>query len=117
VATYAKDKLSGSTDGKGILITATAIGSGTTIHTAQASASLFDLITLFASNPNATPYVLTIGWGGTTAPDDEIVQTIQGNSGLLLVVADLPLRNSLVVKGATDTGSKVTIFGYITKIS
>ena len=86
---------------------------GTTIHTAQASATLFDYITLYASNPDTSDHVLTLGWGGTTDPDDLIVQTITAKSGLVLVAYKLPLRNSLVVKAAADTGDKIVLTGRV----
>ncbi len=115
MATYSKTKLSGSTDGKAIKVVATAIGSGTTIHTAQAS--LLDLITLFAMNGDTAARTLTVGWGGTTDPDDLITLTLASKSGLVLVAADLPLTNSLVVKAAADVANKVVLFGYVNKVS
>jgi len=48
--TLSEIPLSGSTDGRGIKVAASAIGSGTTIHTAVASNTLYDLITLYAYN-------------------------------------------------------------------
>jgi len=114
LSTYSKLKLSGSTDGKGIDVSATSIGSGTTIHTAHATA--LDLITLFATNEDTAPVVLTIGWGGTSDPDILHV-TVPSKSGLMLVVADLPLTNSLVVKAAGGTGSVVQVYGYVNRIT
>lgn len=111
-ATYSKDILSGSTDGKGILVTATAIGSGTTIHTAVSGTDDFDVVSLFAYNSDASAIELSIGWGGTTDPDNVIKQTLPAKSGLTLVIADLPIQNSAVIKAAAGTGSKVVIYGY-----
>lgn len=118
MTSFVKLKLSGSTDGKGIKVTATAIGSGDTIHTAQATTTsgLGDNITIFAQNNDTTNRILTLGWGGTTDPDDLIIQTVTAKSGLALIVADLFLWNSLVVKAACDVASKVTLFGYVNRI-
>ncbi len=116
MSTYSKLKLSGSTDGKGVKVAATAIGSGTTIHTAQSGSSL-DLITLFAINSDTATRTLVLGWGGTTDPDDLITQGIPTKSGLSLLVADLPLTNSLVVKASADVANKVIIFGYVNRIT
>lgn len=113
MSTYAGGKLSGSTDGRPVKVAATAIGSGTTIHTAQSSATLFDYITLYASNPDTADHVLTLGWGGTTDPDDLIVLTIPSKSGLVLVTYKLPLRNSLVVKAAADSANKIVLTGRV----
>ncbi len=117
--TFSKQKLSGSTDGKGIKVAATSIGSGDTIHTAQATTTggLGDNITIFAQNNDTVTRILTLGWGGTTDPDDLIIQSIASKSGLALIVADLFLWNSLVVKAAADATNKVIIFGYVNKIS
>jgi hypothetical protein len=116
VATFTKLKLSGSTDGRGIEVGATAIASGTTIHTASSTA--LDEVWLYASNPTANAKLLTIGFGGTDAPDDLIELSIPGDSGLVLVVPGLVLTNSLVVKAsAVDAPGEITIFGYVNRIS
>lgn len=115
MATFSKQVLSGSTNGRGIEVTATAIGSGTTIHTAS-SASL-DEIWLYAANQTATAQTLTIGWGATTA-EDTIDILIPGDSGLILVVPGLILTNSLVVRAAaTNAPDDITIFGYVNRIT
>lgn len=118
MSSYSKIPLSGSTDGRGIKVAASAIGSGTTIHTAAASATLPDIVTLFAFNSEASAdRILTLGWGGTTDPDDLFKQTIHAQTGLTLVVADLVIRNSLVVVAAGDAANKLVIFGYVNRIS
>ena len=120
MSTYKRQKLSGSTDGKAIKVAATSIGSGTTIHTASATttAGLGDLVTLFAYNSDTVDRMLTIGWGGTTSPDDLIDVYLQPKGGgLVLVVADLIIVNSLVVKAAADAANVVTIHGYANIIS
>jgi hypothetical protein len=117
MSAYSKIVLSGSTDGRGIKVAATSIGSGTTIHAATSDATLPDNITLFAYNSDTAVRILTLGWGGSTSPDDLIVQTIPVQAGLTLVVADLILRNSLVVKAAADAANVVVIWGYANRIS
>jgi hypothetical protein len=117
VSTYTKLPLSGSTDGRGIKVAATAIGSGTTIHTATSSASLPDLITIFGYNSDTVPRTLTIGWGGTTSPDDLFAQVLPPQAGLILVTADKFLRNSLIVKAAGDAANVIVLFGYVNRIS
>lgn len=114
MATYSKLKLSGSTDGKGIDVTATSIGSGVTIHTAHATST--DYVTLYAANTHSADVVLTIGWGGTADPDIFTV-TIPFGSGLVLVIADLPLTNSLILKAAAGTGSVVQLYGSVSRVT
>lgn len=117
MSTFSRNPFSGSTNGKGVKVAATAIGSGTTVHTASASATLADCVTIFAYNSDTTDRILTLGWGGTTDPDDLIKNTIPTQAGLILVVADLVIYNSLVVKAAADVANKVILFGYVNGIT
>lgn len=119
MSTYSKEMLSGATDGKPILVAATAIGSGTTIHTCggASTATKPDLVTLYAHNADTVQRILTIGWGGTTDPDHVIVQTLAPRDGLVVIVQQLYLRNSLIVKAACDVASKVTLMGHVDRIT
>lgn len=97
MATYSKRVLSGSTDGRPIKVVATATA-GTTIHTATATSGEIDELWLWAINTDTATRKLTIELGGTTAPDDLIVVGTPPESGLVLVVPGLPLRNGLVIR-------------------
>lgn len=114
----ARIPLSGSTHGRGVKVVATATA-GTTIHTAAAATTdgLGDFVWIQAYNSNTTNEVLTIEFGGTTAPEDNIVRTITPGAGLLTVVDGLILRNSLVVKAFSTTANKVILFGWVDRIS
>jgi len=118
MATMSKQTLSGSTNGRGIKVTTVSPldGSDTTIHTAVSGTTDTDLITLFAYNDDTVTRSLTLGWGGTTDPDDLIIQNIPAQSGLTLLVADLPLRNSLVVVASASVANVIVIFGYVNRI-
>ena len=59
MATFSKQLLSGSTDGRGIKVAATA-SSGTTIHTASSTATTFDEIWLYAQLNNPFSAALTV---------------------------------------------------------
>jgi len=115
--TLSEIPLSGSTDGRGIKVAASAIGSGTTIHTAVASNTLYDLITLYAYNDDTSDRTLTLGWGGTTDPDDLIIQNIPTQSGLIPITFKALLRNSLVVVAAGSTANVITIHGTVIRAS
>lgn len=118
MAYFNKYKLSGSTDGRGIKVVATATA-GTTIHTARSgtSADQFDEIYLFASKPTATDVLLTIEFGGTTTPDDYIVVTVKAQAGLQMVVPGLILQNGVVVRAFAGTANVITLFGFVNRIS
>ena len=117
MATYSKVLLSGSTNGKGIKVAATAIGSGTTIHTAVSGTASIDFVTLYAVNSDTQSRKLTLGWGGTTDPDDLIEVTIPAESGLVPVAIKLPLQNSLIVKAAAASANLIVIFGDVSRVA
>jgi len=109
----AKIPLSASTHGRGVLVVATVIGSGTTIHTAVATttAGQGDDVTLYAHNSHSAAVTLQIGFGGVTDPDDLIEMEIASNT-FALVIPGLLLRNGLIILAAAGTASVVTIVGY-----
>jgi hypothetical protein len=118
MATVVKRKLSGSTDGKPVLVVATATA-GTTIHTAVAgtTAGTFDEIWLYAYNGHTADVVLTLEWGGATVPDQNIVVTIPTKSGLQLVAPGLILQNGNVVKAFAGTTNVITLNGWVNSIT
>lgn len=115
MATISRIPLSGSTDGRGIKVVATA-SSGTTIHTATTSTSDCDVVTIYAYNSSASAVNLTLQWGGTTSVDDDIKLSIPATSGLTLVVPDMVLRNSLVVRAYAGTANVITLHGFANRV-
>jgi hypothetical protein len=118
MATAVKRKLSGSTDGKAIKITQTATA-GDTIHTAIAGTTpgTFDEIWLWAYNSHTSDVLLTIEFGGATAPDQNIVVTIPSKAGLIPLVPGLILQNGMVVKAFAGTTNVITIVGFVNSIT
>lgn len=116
MATFSKLPLSGSTNGRQILVSATATA-GTLIHTAVSGSTSLDEIWLYAVNTSTTAVKLTIEYGGVTAPNDHIELTIAGESGLVLIVPGLILNNSLVVRAFAGTTNVIAISGYVNRIS
>ena len=114
--TVSRIPLSGSTNGRGIKVAATS-SAGTTIHTATSSATDCDVITLYAYNSSASAVTLTVQWGGTTSVDDDIKLSIPSLSGLTLVVPDMVLRNSLIVKAYAGTADVITIHGFANRVA
>lgn len=112
-----KIPLSGSTDGRGVKVAATAIGTGTTIHTAVASGTDGDgdTIILKAFNSSTTASeTLILGWGGTTDPDDLEEYEVPARGSILI---EGFLRNSLILKAASDTADTVILFGHVLSAS
>lgn len=118
MASFTKKELSGSTDGRQIKVAATS-SPGTTIHTAVASTStgVYDEIWLYATNSDTTDRKLTIQFGGTTSPDDEVEQVIPAEGGKIFVIPGEILQNALVVKAFCASANVVMIGGWINAIA
>jgi hypothetical protein len=120
MATFSKVKLSGSTNGRGIKVAATATA-GTTIHATGTSSSILDELWLYAYNSDTSAIALTIEFGGVTAPDDNIKISIPATSGLTLVVPGLILSgtgsSASTVAAFAATANKIVITGYVNRIS
>lgn len=117
MASYSKQLLSGSTNGKGIKVAATATA-GTTIHTAVSGTSSIDEIWLYANNTSSSAVKLTLEWGEATAPDGNIEINIGAEgTGMILIAPGIPLQNGLVVKAFAGTANVINIFGYVNRIA
>ncbi len=114
MSTFTKVKLSGSTDGRGVKVVATS-SAGTTIHTADSTA--LDEVWIYAYNSDTVARLLTIQFGGTSTPDDDIKGTLASQAGLVLIVPGVPLTNSDVVKAYADSANKIILFGFVNRIS
>jgi len=114
MATFSKQILSGSTNGKQIKVAATATA-GTTIHTAHATA--LDEIWIYAVNSSASSVKLTIEYGEATAPDGNIEVTVLPEAGLVTIIPGLILTNSLVVKAFAGTTNVIMLSGYVNRIT
>jgi hypothetical protein len=119
MATFSKEKLSGSTDGRMIKVAATATA-GTTLHTGSATATTYDEIWLYAVNSGSTAVKLTVEWGGTSSPDDLIEFTVPAESGLYLVSPGLVIKGNataLIVRAFAATANVINIAGYVNRIT
>lgn len=121
MASAIKMNLSSSADGKAILVAATSTP-GTAVHTATSSSTVgaggtWDEIWIWCYNSDTSARLLTIEFGGATAPDQNIAQTIPPGSGMVLVVAGLILQNSATVKAFAATANKLTVMGFVNRIT
>ncbi len=107
--------LSGSTDGRGIKITAITNGTAQTIHTAHATD--IDEIYLEVFNSDNIPQRISILLGGTTEPDDLMEIYLRPSSGWENIVNGQALTNSLIVKAYAAEASKVTIQGRVFRLT
>ena len=120
MATYSKQLFSTSTDGRAIKVVATAIASGTLIHTGQTSTTILEEVWLYAQNNHTADVAVRIGFGGATDPDDIIEYTVKTKGGLYLVVPGLLLKGNatpLTVVAAAGTTNVISLSGYVNRIT
>ena len=119
MATFTKVKLSSSTDGRAIVVAATATA-GTTIHTGSSTATTYDEVWLYAQNTSTSAVKLTIEWGGTTSPNDLIELTVQPEAGLVTVAPGLLIKGNatpLVIRAFAAVAGVITIHGFVNQIT
>ena len=119
MATFTKQKLSGSTDGKAIKLTGTNSAGAVTVHAAVAGTTVgtFDEIWLYANNTSTSAVKLTVEWGTATAADGNIELTIAAEAGLVLVIPGLILQNAMVVEAFAATADVILLTGYVNAIT
>lgn len=121
MATFNKELLSESINGKAIKVTATAIGtSPTLIHTASNNPNVLDEVWIYAQNNHTSDLAVRLGFGGTTDPDDIIEYTVKTKGGLYLIVPGLILKGNatpLTIRAACATADKISLSGYINRIT
>ena len=98
---------SGSTNGRAVLVAATAT-LGTTLHTAVSGTTDMDEIYVWAYNDHTADVLLTIEFGGVTTPADTIRYTVPFDDGLHLIIPGIRLQNGLVVTAFAGTTNVVT---------
>ena len=120
MATFTKQVLSGSTDGRGQLVVQTS-SPGTLIHTGSTTATTIDEIYIYAQNSSASAVKLTLQWGGTTADQDDIEVTLTGEAGLVTIAPGLLIKGNattaLELRAFADTTNKISIFGFVNRIT
>lgn len=117
MASYSRQLLSGSTNGRVIPIAATATP-GTLIHTALAGTAGFDEVYLWVSNVTSAAATLTVEYGGVTDPGDHIVKqfSIPANSPPIPIITGQVLQNGLAVRAFSGTASALVASGFANRI-
>jgi hypothetical protein len=113
---YKKRGLSESSDGRGIKVAATG-SPGTLIHTAPANVATgeWDEIVIRAVNTSGSAVKLTVEWGGTTAPDDQVEVTIPAESGFTEVIPGHVLQNGREVRAFAATADVIVLHGFVNR--
>jgi hypothetical protein len=118
MATYSRQLLSGSTNGKPVKIAATATP-GTTIHTAVSGTSSFDEIYAWLTNTDGSARTATIEFGTTTSPDGHLIDTLSlpANSPPIPIITGQVLQNSLVCGVFASVTNVVLATGFVNRIA
>ncbi len=118
MASYSRQLLSGSTNGRAIPVVATATA-GTLIHTALTGTTGFDEVYLWVSNVTGSAATLTLEWGGVTDPGDHAVKalSIPANSPPIPILTGQVLQNALVLRAFSGTASALNVTGFVNRIS
>lgn len=120
MATITKAVLSGSTDGRGVLIQQTATA-GTLIHTGPTATTTIDEVYLYAANNNTSTnsVELQILWGADTDPNDRIRVTIPAKDGLYQVIPGMSIQGNataLTIRALIDVTDSISIHGWANRI-
>ena len=116
--TYSRQLLSGSTNGQPVKIAATS-SPGTTVHTALSGTTGFDEVYVWVTNTSNAAVTIVIQWGGTTSPDNHLVDTysIPANSPPIPLITGQVLNNGLVVGIYASSANVILATGYVNRIS
>ncbi len=113
---YKKRKLSASDGGRGIKVAATA-SPGTLVHEALESIAQneWDEVWIRAVNTSGSSVKLTLEWGGTTSPDDQVEITLPGEDGFHDIVLGHVLQNGKEVRTFAATGDVIVLHGFVNR--
>lgn len=115
--TYTKKLLSGSVNGKSILVTGWTAAGAVTAHTAVSGTNSFDEVYLYAFNSNGSSVPLNLYWGSTSLQDTEVIN-VPANVGRVLIADGRLLNNSLVVSATSSQAgtNALQIDGFVNAI-
>ena len=108
--------LSGSTNGRGIKITATDANNANTIHTTSSTAGEIDEVWLYCHNSGDASIELYLCLGGTTSPDDICRMTIPSRAGDVLVLAGENFDGGIIIKAYGGSANYLIIRGYVNRL-
>lgn len=120
MATYTKQFLSESINGKAVNITATG-ASTTLIHTTPISSSSMDEVWLYATNSSAADITFNLLYGGTNFTNDILFEgVVEAYAGNVLICPGLIAKGDgatgFSIYGNSTSVSGINIFGYVNRI-
>lgn len=108
---------SGSTNGKPIQVSGIASGSENTIHTAHATD--IDIITIYATNTDATTVDLTVAIGTTATEGELIVDAIpiEANTTMMPIIIKHRITGGVTITAFASVTNKINITCDVDRIS
>lgn len=120
MATYTKEFLTQSVNGKAITITATT-STPNLIHTTQSLSTITDEIWIYATNTSNIDAYLTLYWGSSASSDIILTTNIEAYAGSILIIPGYILRGDGSVGSqifaTTTIASAIDVIGYVNRIT
>lgn len=120
MATYTKELLSQSINGRAIMVTATE-SPPQLVHTTLSSNTYTDEIWIYASNNSTNDSNLTLYWGTSSISDIILTTNIEAYAGAILIIPGFILQgdgsDSNRIFATTTIASAIDIIGYVNRIS
>lgn len=117
MATFTKQLLSASTNGRQIYINGSHSGSATTVHTAPAGTTSFDEVYLYATNIATGSVVMGVWWGGTTTPNDMSLIAIPNQAGRVLIADGKLIQSGSVISAWSTVSASILVDGFCNRIT
>lgn len=115
MATFSKQLLSGSSNGRPIEIVATS-SVGTTIHTVQATATTArEMLYLWALNYAGTDHLLSLELGGTATTDRMDINITTGDGPILVCPGVAFTATDTIIRGFSTATVGLQVFGYVNR--
>ena len=111
-----KRVFSGSTNGRGILVTGTT-ATGTIIHASVSGSSQWDEIYLYAVNSATVAKKVTVEWARSTGQAGQPIEfTVPAEDGPYLIIPGWPLGGGRSVRAFAASASVITVHGFVNRI-
>lgn len=116
MATFTGIIPSGSTNGRSVLVVATA-SPGTIWHTAVAGTAAFDEITMDCENIDTVDRTLTFEYGGVASPGDRHPVVVPFQAGPMRILTRWRLQNGLILRVFASAANVLLVNGNINRVS
>ena len=117
MATITKRLLSGSTNGKAILVASTTAASGTILHTAVSGTTNFDEVWVYAQNLTSGIKRLIVNYQATASGDKVTYDLPVKQYGPSVVVPGYLAQNGNVIRAYATAANVISAHGYVHRIA